>query len=149
MVNHGHFRQPRWIVHFLGVALLVVNHIRYVGHGGNHIHVELTVESFLHNLHVEQTQESASEAKAQCDGRFRRKCQRCIVELQLFERSPQVFIIRRVDGIYTGKDHGFYLLKALDGLSARLGHMGNGIAHLHLLAVFDAADDITHITCRE
>ena len=45
---------------------LVVNHIRYVRNSGNHIHIKLTVQSFLHNFHVKQSQEAAAESKAQC-----------------------------------------------------------------------------------
>ena len=37
-----------------------------VWHGGNHIHIELSVETFLDDLHVQQSKEPASEPETQC-----------------------------------------------------------------------------------
>ena len=53
------------IVHLGHVPLLIVDIIRYVRHGGNHIHIEFAVQTFLYNLHVKQSQESATETEAQ------------------------------------------------------------------------------------
>ena len=64
MVDHRWVRQSRRIVHLFLAALLVVYHIGYVGHGGDDVHVELAVESFLYDLHVEQTQEATTETEA-------------------------------------------------------------------------------------
>ena len=47
--NVGHSGR---VVYFLALAVLVVNHVRYVWHGGYHVHVEFAVESLLNNLHV-------------------------------------------------------------------------------------------------
>ena len=66
MLNHREVGQTRGVMHFLHLALLGIAHITDVRHGGNDIHVELTVESLLHNLHMEQAKESATEAEAQC-----------------------------------------------------------------------------------
>ena len=65
MVYHRDVGHRAGIVHLDDVALFVVDIIGYVGHGSDDVHVELTVQAFLHNLHVEQAQESAPETKAQ------------------------------------------------------------------------------------
>ena len=65
--------------------------------------------------------------------------------MQLLQRSPQVLIVCGIDGIHTCKHHGLHLLESLDGLVTGIGHLGNGIAHLHLLRVLDTADDIAHV----
>ena len=63
MFNHRWFGQARWVVHFLAFAQLVVHHIANVRHGGDNVHIELTVESLLDNLHMQQTQETATETE--------------------------------------------------------------------------------------
>ena len=45
-----------------------VNHRR---RGGNQIHVKLALQAFLHDFQVQQTQETAAEAEAQCLRNFR------------------------------------------------------------------------------
>ena len=55
MFNHRWFGQARRVVHFLAFAQLVVHHIANVRHGGDNVHIELTVESLLDNLHMQQT----------------------------------------------------------------------------------------------
>ena len=45
-----------------------VNHRR---RGGNQIHVELALQAFLYDFQVQQAQETAAEAEAQCLGNFR------------------------------------------------------------------------------
>ena len=39
--------------------------VRHVGHGRNHIHIKLAVQTFLNNLHVKQSQKTATESEAQ------------------------------------------------------------------------------------
>ena len=85
MVNHRWVWQSRRVVNLLLATLLVIYHIRYVRNGGDNIHVELAVQTLLHNFHVEQTEESATETEAQCHGTLRRECKRRIVELQLLQ----------------------------------------------------------------
>ena len=85
MVNQCRVGQSGRIVHLFHPTLLVVAHIRYVGNGGDDIHVELSVETLLHNLHVEQSEESTAEAEAQGNGGLGGKGQRGIVELQFLQ----------------------------------------------------------------
>ena len=73
--------QSRGVVYFLLLTLLRIAHIRHVGHGGDDVHVELAVEAFLDNLHVEQAEEAAAEAEAQSHRRLWREGQRGVVQL--------------------------------------------------------------------
>ncbi len=59
-------RQSRRIVHIYFFALRGVHFVRHVGHRGDHVHVKLTVEALLYDLHVQQAEEAATEAEAQC-----------------------------------------------------------------------------------
>ena len=42
--------------------------VGYVGDGRDDVHTELSVESFLNDLHVQEPKEAASEAEAKSDG---------------------------------------------------------------------------------
>ena len=137
MVYHRLVGQSRRIVHLFLLALFCIYHIRHIGHGGDDIHVELTVESFLHNLHVEQAKESTTEAKAQRHTRLRLERQRRIVQLQLLERRTQVLIVSGVNGIDAGKHHRLHFLETFDGLIARTVDVSDGIAHLHFLCILN------------
>ena len=70
VVNHRDVGHAAGVVHFHDVSLFVVHVVGHVGHGGDDVHVELAVQALLHNLHVEQSQEAAAEAEAQCQRRF-------------------------------------------------------------------------------
>ena len=50
-------------MHLRLVPLLVVNKIRNVWHGCDDIHVKLSSETFLHNLHVQKSEEAATETE--------------------------------------------------------------------------------------
>ena len=86
MVDCGHVGHTCGVVHLACVAVLVVNHVRHVGHGGNDVHVELAVETFLNYFHVEQSEEAATESETERHGAFGRKGKGSVVELQLLER---------------------------------------------------------------
>ena len=133
------------IVHLAQGAVLVKDVIAHVGHRGDDVHIELAVQTLLHNLHVEQAQKAAAETEAQGHGGFWLKGERCIVELQLFQAGAQLFEVLGLDGIDAGKDHGLHLLKPLDSFVAGGGHCGNRVAHFHFGGCLYAADDVTHI----
>ena len=66
-------------------AALQHNFVNHRRRGSNQIHVELALQAFLHDFQVQQAQEAATEAKAQCLGNFRLEFQRSIVQLQFFQ----------------------------------------------------------------
>ena len=53
------------VMHFSHISLLVIDIVGNVGHSGDNVHVKFTVKAFLHNLHMEQPKETATETKAQ------------------------------------------------------------------------------------
>ena len=149
MVDKCLLGQARRIVHLLYAALLVVHHIRHVGHGGDDVHIELAVQTLLYNLHVQQSEEAATETKAKGNRRFWRECKRGVIELKLLKRRTQVLVFARVDRIDTGKHHRLYFLESGNGFLARTSHMGDGIAHLYLCGILDARDDVAYLACAQ
>jgi len=72
---------PSRVVHHLHISFLIEHVVRHVGYRGNHVHIELPLQSLLHDLHMEQPQEAAPEPKAERDRRLRLEGEGGIVQL--------------------------------------------------------------------
>ena len=68
VVDEGDVRHAARIVHLGAAALFVINFVGNVGDGGNDVHVELPIQSLLHDFHVQQSQEAATETEAERQG---------------------------------------------------------------------------------
>ena len=119
--------------------------VRYVRHGGNHIHIELAVQTLLNDLHMQQSEETATESESERQRRLRLEGKRCVVELQFLQRSTQILILVGLDGIYTREDHRLYILKSGDSLRTGACHMCDGITHLYILRILDTRADVTYV----
>ena len=117
--------------------------------GGNQIEIIFPFQPFLYNFHMKQTKETAAETKAQCNGAFRLKGQRSVIELQLFQCITQIRIPGTVCGINTGKDHGLYLSVARQCFLCRILHTGDRITHTGICHIFDGSGKITDFTCNQ
>ena len=145
MVNHRRVGHTTGVVHLLHITLLVIDMVGHVRHRSNHIHVKLTIQTLLHNLHVEQSEETTTETKTQSQRRLRLESQRRIIQLQLFQRRAKIFEILRLNRINPGKHHRLHFLKTGNSLVTRTGNMRNGISHLHLFRSLDTGNNISHI----
>ncbi len=148
-VYHCGIGHAAGVMHLRHVSLLVIDVVGNVRHCGDHVHVELPVEAFLHDLHVQQSEEAATESESQCQRRLRLEGQRGIVQLQFLQRRAQVFEVLRLNRIHTGEDHRFHLFESGDCLRAGARYVGDGIAHFHFLGGLDAGDDVSHVSCAQ
>ena len=146
MVNHGRVGHTTRVMHFLHITLLIIYMVRNVRHRSNHIHIKLTVQALLHNLHVEQSEETTTEAKTQSQRRFRLESQRRVIQLQLLQRRTKIFKIFRFNRINSGKYHRLHFLKTGNSLFTRTGNMRNGISHFHLFGSLDTGNNISYIS---
>ena len=85
MVDQRRVGQAARVVHLEAFALLRVDLIRDVGHGRDDIHVELAVEPFLYDLHVQQAEEAAPETESQGGRALGLEGQRRVVQLELLQ----------------------------------------------------------------
>ena len=131
--------------HVHHLALGGVHFIGYVGDSGYHVHVELPVKPLLHDLQMEQAEETAAEAEAQGQGGLGLEDEGRIVELELLQRRAQILVFVGLHRIDSREEHWLDLLEAGNGLGAGPVHMGDGIADLHLYGRLDTGDDIAHI----
>ena len=125
-------------MHLEHVALRRGDFIGYVRDGRDDVHVEFAVEAFLDDLHVQQSEKSAAEAEAQRQRTFGLERERGIVELQFFERSPQVFVLVGFDGIDAREDHWLHVLESGDRFPRGVRHRRNRVADLHVRRGLDA-----------
>ena len=132
-------------MHLHHVALRRGDAVRDVGHGGDHVHVELAVEPLLDDLHVQQPEEPAAEPEAERQRAFGLERQRGVVELQFFERGAQIFVLVGLHGVDAREDHRLHVLEARDGFLCRGGHRGDRVAHLDVRRGLDARADIPHV----
>ena len=98
---------------------------------------------------MQQSEETATETKSQCQRTLGLECERSIVQLQLFERCTQVLVLIRLDGIDTRKDHRLDVLETGNSLLARAGNVGNRIAHLHVGRGLDTRNNVAHVACTD
>ena len=133
------------IVHLQHGAVGLVDVIDDGGQRGHKIKVELPLQAFLDDLHVEHAQKAAAEAEAQRHGGFRLEGQAGVVQLQLFQRVPQVGVLAAILGVDAAVDHALRRAIAGQRLGGGVRRVGDGVAHLRVLHVFDAGGEIAHL----
>ena len=91
--------------------------------GRDEAQVELALEPLADDLHVEQTEEPASEAEPERAGRLGLVRDTRIVQAEPLERLAKVRVVVAVDGIEAAEDHRLGVLIALERLAGprRLG----------------------------
>jgi hypothetical protein len=80
--------------------------------------VELALEAFLHDFHVQQAEEAAAEAEAQRLRHFRLVHQRGVVQLQFFQCESRSVVLVRSTGNRPAKTCGCTSLKPGSGSGA-------------------------------
>ena len=66
IVQHGGGRHIGGVVHFENFTFRGVGNVHNIGDRGDHVHVELPVQTFLYNFHMEHSEEPAAESKSKC-----------------------------------------------------------------------------------
>ena len=140
-----HLGQSRGVVHLQHLVLRGGDAVRNVRHGRDDVHVELTVEALLDDLHVQQAEETAAEAESERQRALGLESQRGVVEPQLFERRAQVLVLVGLHRVDAREDHRLHVLEARDGLRRRIGHRRDGVADLHVGRGLDARADVAHV----
>ena len=85
MIDQGWVRQASRIMYLDLLPFLRMHDIRNVRNGGYHIHIKLTIQTLLNNLHMQQAQETATEPKTQRGGTLRLESQGSVVQLQFLQ----------------------------------------------------------------
>ena len=111
------------------------------------IQIVLPLQSFLNNLQMQKSKEAAPEAKSEGNRGFRLKIQGSIIELQLFQRIPEIRIFGAVRRIHAAVHHGIYFFIAWQRLTARSVIVCNCITDSSILDILDGCHDIAYHAC--
>src|SRR5208337_31461 len=114
--------------------------ITHAGRSGNQVQAEFALQPLLHNLHVQQTQETAAITKAEGDGVFRLVEKRSVIQFQFAERIAQRLVVIGQHGKQPSEDH------RLDGFKAgkrrrAAARFDDGVAHARVGHLLDVGDD--------
>src|SRR5581483_2978680 len=134
-------RPARGIVNFDDFAVGLVDLVADAGSGGDEIEIEFALQSLLNDLHVEQAEKAAAEAKSQGHGTFRLEKERSVVQAEFFESFAELGVLVRVDGVKAGKNHGLDVFKAGQRLERGIAVLGDGVADLGVGNVLDVGDE--------
>ena len=151
-LDASHIRHLRGAFHIDDFTVTLDHLVDHAGRGGDQVLVELTLQTLLHDFHVQQAQKAAAEAKAQRLRDFWLKLQGRIIELQLFQCVAQLVVFRSFCGVQAGKHLGLDFLEAWQRCLSRAQIVGqllfqrDGVAHLGGLQFLDAGNDVTHFT---
>ena len=118
------------------LAALLEDVVFHRGSGRKQIEVELALEAFLHDLHVQKPQKADAEAEAERVGLFGLPQQRGIVERELLEGFLQGLVLVRLDGEQARVDHGFGLAIARQRVVDAAFRERDRVADLHVDEVF-------------
>ena len=119
------------------------------GTRGNEVQVELALQAFLNDFHVQQAQEAHAEAKAKRHRGLGLPHQRRVVDVQLIKRVTQVLVVLVIDREQARIDHRLGLAVAGKRLGAGIRRPREGIAHAHGLGVLQARDHVAHLADRQ
>ncbi len=106
--------------------------------------VELALEAFLHNFHVQKTKESAAETKTQCARRFGLVGDRCIVQFEALQTFAQVFEVVSINWKQTTEHHRLRVAIAVKNIYCRIDCGRYGLTASGLSYIFDSSNEITH-----
>ena len=145
MVDQRRRGQPGRIVHIDNLPLGRIDLVGHVRHRGDHVHVELAEQALLHNLKVQQPEETAAEARTQRKRTLGFIDEGGVVELELLEHRAQLLELVGLHGVHSREHHGLDFLEAGYGLGTGIRHMSDGVADLDLGGALDAGNHIAHV----
>src|SRR5664279_3334235 len=118
------------IVHLDHAAIREGNLVSHPGSGSNQVEIVFALQPLLDDLHVQQTQETAAETKAQRHRAFRLEEEGRIVEPQFFQGFPQKRVFVRIYGVQPGENHGLQFLETRQRFDGGMVIVGDGVADL-------------------
>ena len=132
VVDHPSGGHQRGVLDERHLAVGRVDLVLDARHGGDEVEVELALEPFLHDLHVQQPEESTTESEAERRGRLGLVLERGVVELELLERVAQILVLLRVGRVNAGEDERAHRLVAGECLGRLVLRVEDRVARARL-----------------
>src|SRR5439155_15392695 len=118
-----------------------VDLVEHAGGGGDEIEVIFAGQALLDDLEVEEAEEAAAEAEAQCGAGLHLEAERGVVEPELVERVAELLEVVGVDRKEAAEDHRRDQFEAGEGGGGRGLRAGDGVADPGLGDLLDLAGD--------
>jgi hypothetical protein len=148
-VEFRNWRHLRRAIHNDDLAVSLGGTVDDVGRSGDEIDRVLPLQALLNDLHVQQSQKTAPEAKAQGFRRIRLEAERSVIEMQFAEGLAQVIVLGCVGGKQPGKHHGLDLLEPGQRGARWVCRRRDRVADLGVLDALDACRDESDLTGAE
>ncbi len=119
-----------------------------VDHGrgaGDQIEVVLALEPLLHDVHVQQPQESAAKSEPERGGHLGLEMQRRVVELELLQGVAELLVVVGAHREQARENPRLHLLETRQRLLGRIGLQRDGVAHRRAVDLLDPGDDEAHL----
>ena len=130
-------------------AVAHVHVVFHVRHRRDDVHVEFAVEAFLHDFHVQQSEEPGAEPESERFRSFGLPAQCGVVQAELLEGFTQVLVVFRVDGVDAGINHRQDILVARKRFSGRVCRVGKRIADFHVANGLHVREHVAHHAFRK
>ena len=142
LIRRGKFRGA---VHLDDGSICGRDPVADAGRGGDEVDTEFALQSLLHDLHMQQAEESAAKSEAERDGIFRLVEEGGVIQLKFAQRIAQIFVIAGQNGKQAGEHHRLDRFKSGQGRSGarRIDH---SVAHAGIGYAFDIGDDEAHVS---
>ena len=105
VVNRRRLRPVRRVVDHLHRSIRFEDLVNHTWGRREQAEVELALETFLNNFHVQQSKEAAAETEAKCRRRFRLERKRGIVHLHFRQSFLELLELHRFNRIEATIDH--------------------------------------------
>ena len=123
----------------------VVDFIRDHGRGLDEIEIGFLFESLLDDFHVQQAQEAAAKAKAECLAGFGFEFEAGVVDGESFQGVAEFFKVLPVGRVKPAEDHPLGLLIAWQWLDLGVD-VGDRVADVDVFDGLDIADQVTDLS---
>ncbi len=131
----------RRVVDFDHGAVGFVDLVADAGSGGDEVEIELALQAFLNDFHMEQAEKAAAKSEAKGDRTFGLEEEGRIVQAKFFEGFAELGVRVSIDGVEPGENHGLDFFEAGQGFERGIGVVGDGVADFGVGDILDVGDD--------
>ncbi len=146
LLNLAQFGQRRGVVHLHDRPIVFQYLIHYSGRCCNQVEIVLTLQPLLDNLHMQHAEKSAAKAESQRVRGLRFIKQGSIVQCELGQRIPEIFVVIRGDSKNTRVNLRLDALESRQRRHVGLACMYERIANRCAVNILDTRHDIAHLT---
>ena len=137
------------IVYLHQVALARRHPIAHARRGGDQVDIELALQPLLHDVQVQQPQETAAEAEAQRRRVLGLEAERAVVQPKFLDGVAQHPVLVRFHRVEAREHHRLHCFEARQRLGRRVVVVHHGVADLRVRDCLDVGEHEAHLARRQ